>query len=117
LSGAQNFIIHRDGGINRTASSLAVVPTGVWCFLSLSYRSQYFRFYINGVDFTNVSYVDSVSQDVTNGAAFHLMNRYDSDNGFGFKGYVWGFRWWSGRALAPAEHMAIFNRERHLFGV
>jgi hypothetical protein len=58
----------------------------------------------------------AAASPITADAAANFTIGIRSDLTLPFDGLMWNPRIWS-RALSPAEHRSIFNRERHLFGV
>jgi hypothetical protein len=115
-----SFNAHRD---NRTLSFISYTPTGFtlcsngiydftsWWLAGFSRISvASVRLYLNGYDGTftvgdHSTMDDPATENFTIG---HTIDPY--------AGSLWNPRIWN-RALTAAEHLELFNQERHLFGV
>lgn len=87
-------------------------PTNQWVLAGLSRQGTSIRVFSWGRDITSTA--ESHTDPVT--ANRDLVIGADSNHTSPFDGYLWNPRIW-GRALTPQEHMSIFQRERHWFGV
>lgn len=98
--------------VNTLGTASKLVAT-TWQLLGFSRDGTAAKLYYNGADDTATAgaHADPITANrnlyvgIYNGAAAGW-----------FDGKIWRPRIWE-RALTPAEHRAIFNRERHLFGV
>ncbi len=101
------------GPVPIIAYSTTVLSTGSWQLLGWSKSGATTTIYWLGQD---VSYErSSASPNLTSGANDFFVSRYASGS-YRVDGRLWNPRIW-GRALSPSEHMSIYKRERHLFGV
>jgi hypothetical protein len=110
-AGVYSFRTDQTGAGQISATAAGAIVAVVWQLIGLSRSGASIRLYINGLDRTST-------------AAAHinpLTSVGDCYIGGGAAGTWWNGRLWNpriwGRALSPSEHMSIFKRERHLFGV
>jgi hypothetical protein len=102
------------GASQASYSSLAWLPAaGSWFLASIARSGTSVRVYIDGRDRTSTAATHS--DPTTASRTFYVGVSNGGASGF-LDGLLWGPRIWS-RALSPAEHMELFNRERGLFGV
>jgi len=89
------------------------VVGSTWQLYSFTRQGVKLAYYRNGgMCSTN----DNCTLTMTSKAALDVYIGQSQAGTERYQGSMWGFRIWS-RALSPAEHMEIFNRERDLFGV
>jgi len=97
-------------GGNATNTSQIIVRSS-WSCVGFRRAGTSVRLYVNGRDATNNAQSHTCE---ASGKNLYMGNSDSLNNQWA--GYLWGLRIWN-RALSPAEHMEIFNRERDLFGV
>jgi len=99
-----------------TISAASIVSSSVWYLAGFSVRDSdpSCRLYLNGIDVTSV--LGIYSPRGATGADFAIAKGVGGGGIGNFTGNLCGIRVWN-RRLDPREHMEIFNRERHLFGV
>lgn len=99
------------GGGKRTYTGVAL-DLNVWQLVGFYKSGTTLRVFVNGRDATSV--MEANASLAASAADDFYVGYYTG--GSSFTGSMWNPRVW-GRALAPSEHMQIFNQERHLFGV
>lgn len=116
-AGGNGWVLYAPGITSRGlygsggSATAGAIPASIWSLLGWSRTSTTtVRHYLNGIDDTTSETFASPS------AAGDLEIATYSGAIPGIKGRLWNPRIW-GRALSPSEHMSIFKRERHLFGL
>lgn len=94
-----------------TSTAAAAIATGAWRLIGWGRSGAGARVVIDGIDVTSVAGVHV--DPLTSAANLQVGALAGADF---MNGKMWNPRIW-GRALSPQEHMSIFQRERHWFGV
>ena len=103
------------GGSYRTGCYSTGWTKNTWWLMGISRSGAYPLMYRNGQGVTVTYDAGGLTDPRTSDDDLVIGTRFSKDTNF-WTGQLWNPRIW-GRNLAAAEHMAIFNRERHLFGV
>ncbi len=104
------------GGVPaRTAASGNGITESAWQLLGISRSGAYPLMYRNGIPLPMVYDPGGITNPVTSPQDLVIGVRYTKNANY-FNGKLWNPRIW-GRKLEPWEHLQMFNRERHLFGV
>jgi len=104
------------GLVNSSQSNIAAGSitdrVNIWTLVSMSrVAASTIRYYVNGVDMTALANGGTPTDSNT-----IMRIGTSADDSQPYDGYMGIPRIWN-RALSPREHVEIFNRERHLFGV
>lgn len=99
--------------IQYTLSS--AIPASVWQFVGFARDGAAVRVYRNGRDVTNY-YGTHINPASSNAQNFYIGCGNAVAAGTYLDGGLWRPRVWN-RYVTAAEHLAIFETERHLFGV
>ena len=110
--GGKSFILYDGKNQQGAYSSTTSYSLNTWMLFGASKVGTSARLYVNGVDVTLGN--DGISPTSANRKLYLGIQNDETTGPFG--GMMGRPRIWN-RALSPAEHVEIFNRERHLFGV
>lgn len=106
---------HAGEATDRTACYSYAWGTGAWYFMGISRSGGYARMYRNGVALAMGCSDGGLIDPATANRDLLLGARFTKDADW-YKGYQSRMRVW-GRSLTAADWAAIFNSERHWYGV
>lgn len=97
-------------GANQLTEATSALVTSLWQLVGFSRSGSSVRLYVCGRDV--MTEAGSHNDPVASATNF-FVGHYGAGTSW-YDGLMWNPRIW-GRALSPAEHRSIFNREKHLF--
>ena len=110
-----NCIINQAGANQQTKSTANPFAVQTWSLIAFTRSGTKGYWFVNGVDVTDVQ--PALTDPATNNR--DLLIGIDQAKGWAnsMGGYMWGQRLLSGVAHTATQQLAIYQRERHLFGV
>jgi len=101
-------------GSREGASGVGCVTTGEWQFFGVTRTGLVAQMYAGGEAYATIRSANGMLDPVACGAqTFRVANNPNTNY---FDGKMWGLRIWD-RLLSAGEMLALFERERGLFGV